>query len=141
MFGAISKSKNSITLGRNAGTLENSGISSMRTGFGSVLGPELGPNSSGNNNKSSDSTKKKSNKNLVALSTGNPSANRILGNPLILPDFPGGTILAQARSVKQVHQEAMRRATAEAATREVEDAIRNHDMGSQRSLFTPLYTP
>ena len=144
MLGMSFKSKNSVISRGVAGTpgnSGNSGRSSTWTGSGSVSGPQLGPTSSGNNILSSGSTKKKSNKNPVASRTGNPSADRILGNPPDLPDLPAGTIQAQARSSRQVREERARRAEAEVARQEAEDAIRNQTIGSQPSLFTPLYTP
>jgi hypothetical protein len=52
MLGTLFKSKNFVISRGIAGTLgnsENSGRPSTRTGSGSVSGPQLGPNSSGNN--------------------------------------------------------------------------------------------
>ncbi len=143
MLDTLFKSKNSVISRGIAGTpgnSGNSGRSSTRTGSGTVSGPQSSPNSSGNNILSSGSTKKNSNKNPVASRTGNPSADRILGNPPDLPELPAGTIQAQARSIRKLREERARRAEAEGARQEAEDAIRNQTMGSQPSLFTPLYT-
>ncbi len=115
MLGTLFKSKNSVISRGNAGTLGNSGRSSTRTGSGSISEPQSGPNSSGNNILSSGSSKKKSNKNPVASRTGNPSADRILGNSPDLPELPAGRIQAQARSVRKLREEAARRAEAEGA--------------------------
>ncbi len=75
------------------------------------------------------------------MRTGNPVADRILGDPPNLPDLPARTNQAQARSRRRLREEAARRAEAERARQEAEDVIRNQTMGSQPSLFTPLYTP